>query len=51
MSDYNSLTDDELYDIGMTRCPCGEAIYSDGLVPPHCAEEALGRWSKTFTDY
>lgn len=38
------MTDDELRDIGMHRCECGEAVYPNGIDTPHCAFSAPSKW-------
>lgn len=39
VSEFSALSDDELRDIGMHRCACGEAVYPNGIDAPHCEQD------------
>lgn len=41
-ADYDSLSDDDLFDMGMYRCKCGAAVYPQGDNAPHCTMDNRG---------
>lgn len=36
MTEFDAMSDEDLDDIGMERCTCGTAYYSEGVSDPHC---------------
>lgn len=36
MSEFSAMSNEDLRDIGMHRCACGEAVYPNGIDSPHC---------------
>lgn len=38
-ADFDKLTDEDLYDMGMYRCPCGSAFYPPGGGVRHCEKD------------